>query len=243
MSEHTHPESSTTTEAGLNQTTLELKQVTSDLITVEYRLLPDTNPGANSNYIAIWQNYDNIPYNQAPTDPPKAIEGNSQRGTVSFPVSLIQNNYIIGYSVGPALEAPAQKYGNVCSTVYVPRIPTATALLEAGGHVESEPSDYFFTSLTVGAVSGDVVTVKYSIPPNCQPKTNGAYLGVFKGAAGYNLALERAVAIKNNDESAWVAITGKFLAGKRYTIAYFNSGYSETTPVLKRMAATVPFVA
>ncbi|MGA3133888.1 MAG: hypothetical protein ABSD59_24270 [Terracidiphilus sp.] len=239
MSEHTE----LSTEAGLNQTTLVLKQVTADVITVEYNLLPDTNPGSYSNYIAIWQNYDNIPYNQAPTDPPKPIEGSSQRGTVSFPVSLTQNNYIIGYSVGPELATPSQKYGNVCSTVYVPRIPTAKALTESGGHLESEPSDYFFTGLTVGAVSGDVVTVKYSIPPNCQPKTNNAYLGVFKGAAGYNLALERAVAIKNNDESAWVAITGKFLAGKRYTIAYFMSGYSDTTPVLTRMAATVPFTA
>jgi len=241
MSEHTH--TATATEAGLNQTTLILKQVTSDLITVEYNLLPDTNPGANSNYIAIWQNYDNIPYNQSPTDPPKAIEGSSQRGTVSFPVSLIQNNYIIGYSVGPELASPAQKYGNVCSTVYVPRIPTSAALTDSGGHVESEPSDYFFTSLTVGAVSGDVVTVKYSVPPNCQPKSNNAYLGVFRGAAGYTLALEVAVPIKNNDESAWVALKGKYLAGKRYTIAYFMSGYSDTSPVLTRMAATVPFTA
>ena len=240
MSTHTEP--SIATEAGLNQTTLVLKQVTTDFITVEYNLLPDTNPGANSNYIAIWQNYDSIPYNQAPTDPPKPIEGNTQRGTVSFPVSLTQNNYIVGYSVGPELATPAQKYGNVCATVYIPKIPTSAALTSAGGHLEAEPSDYFFTSLEVGAVSGDVVTVKYKIPANCQPKTNNAYLGVFKGAAGYNLSLEKAVPIKNNDESAWVAIPGKYLAGKRYTVAYFMSGYSDTTPVLTRMAATVPFV-
>src|SRR2546423_8033253 len=100
----------------LNQTVLKVLQITESLILIHYDLLPDTHPGANGNFAAIWQNKNRIPYTQTPeADTP--VSGESQQGQFSFPVDLRQNSYIIGYAVGPVLEDPSQKYGNVCSTL------------------------------------------------------------------------------------------------------------------------------
>jgi hypothetical protein len=241
MSERNHAAA----QGDLNQTTLQVVQAESDLIKVQYFLLPDTNPGANANYVAIWQNYDKIPWNQTP-EQTQPVDGSSQSGDVIFNVALAQNNYVLGYAVGPELAAPAQKYGNICSTAYIPRIGSTPALLAAGeaeGPVASEPFKYFSTNLTLGKPSGSSVTVHYEIPPGSLPKTNGAWIGIYRGPATYTEKPEKTYAIKSNDQSAWVGINGKFLAGKLYTIALFMSGYSDANPVQTRMAATIPFIA
>jgi hypothetical protein len=242
MSEHLH---AAVTE-NRKLTTLQVVQTSSDLIRIEYFLLPDTDPGKNSNYVAIWQNYDKIPYDQEPNHT-QAIEGNSQHGAVNFNVALEQNNYIVGYAVGPELGTkPAQKYGNMCSTAFIPRIGTTLSLLasnEASASVPSEDFQYFFSNLTVGTPGFGSVPVRYEVPPGCLPKNNGAWIGIYRGPASYTEKPEKVFEIPTNDRSAWVGINSKFLAGKEYTAALFLSGYSATAPLQTRMAATVPFVA
>lgn len=225
----------------LTQTNVTVKEVTAQLITVKYDLLPDTNPGENGNWIGLWQNKDQIQWN-LDADPSQKVTGGSQSGTVRFIVDLAQNNYILGYAVGPVLATPSQKNGNVCATVFIPKIPTLKGLKD--GHVlKAEAAGDFSTNLVVGDVSGDGAAVKYAVPANCQPKTNKAWIGVFRGSAGYNITPEKAVPINSNEDTAWLGINHKFVAGKKYTLAYFMSGYSETSPVQTRMAATIEVTA
>jgi hypothetical protein len=224
------------------QTTLVLKQVTESIIVVEYNLLPDTNPGENGNYVALWQNKDQIPWN-LPPEKTQSVSGSTQHGTVTFLVDLAQNNYILGYAVGPELASPAQKYGNICSTYFIPEIPAASKLTEDGVVVKAGADDSYFTNLTLGVVSGDSVTVKYGVPANSEPKTNSAWIGVFRGSAGYKITPEKAVPVNSTEDSGWLAINHKFVANKKYTLAYFMSGYNTTSPVQTRMAATLSFTA
>ena len=240
MSEHAHAvvmeEAGTQTQTGIT-----LKQVTESIIVVKYDLLPDTNPGDNGNYVALWQNKGQIQWNTKPENS-QAVKGSSQSGTVTFQVDLAQNNYILGYAVGPELASPSQKYGNICATIFIPKIPPAE-VLKANGVLKAEAAGDFKTSLTLGVVSGDSVTVKYAVPTNCEPKTNNAWIGVFRGGVSYTKAPEKAVLVNSTEDSGWLAISHKFVANKRYTLAYFMSGYSDTAPVQTRMAATLEFEA
>lgn len=240
MAEHAH--AVVMEEAGAQtQTIVTLKQVTESIIVVKYDLLPDTNPGDNGNYVALWQNKDQIQWNTKPINS-QAVTGDSQSGTVTFQVDLAQNNYILGYAVGPELASPSQKYGNICATIFIPKIPPASAL-RADAVLKAEATGDFQTHLLLGVVSGDSVTVKYAVPPNCEPKTNKAWIGVFRGSASYTKTPEKALLVNSTEDSGWVSINHKFVANKRYTLAYFMSGYSDTAPVQTRMAATLEFEA
>jgi len=234
-------ESRNITEGSSTQTTLKILQTLPTLIILEYDLLPDTNPGANGNFAAIWQNTNNIPFNQKP-DATVPIPGASQHGQFEFPVDLTRNNYIVGYAVGPELAAPSQKYGNICSTEFIAMAPKL-GQLEENEVAKAEPSSAFFSNLTVGIVTSDLVSVKYEVPINCRPADNKAWLGLFRGDASYNSPPEKAVAISSNDDSGFMTIRNKMIFDKKYTIALFMSGWSETTRIQTRMAATTWFKA
>lgn len=212
-------------------TMLSVLQVTSQSITVQYNLLPDTTPGSNGNLMAIWQNTNNIPYNQDP-EKKQNITGSSQSGTTTFVVDLTRNNYIVGYSVGPELTAPSQKFGNICSTVYIP-------LLKDSG---IDPGSSFQTRLAIGVVTSNSITFMYQVPTNCRPATNKAWVGLFRGDASYTTPPEKAMAITSDEDSGVVAWNDlKILFDRKYTIAWFMSGYSDTARIQTRMAATVSF--
>jgi hypothetical protein len=230
------------TEGTSGQTTLKVLQVTNELILLEYELLPDTNPGANGNLAAIWQNTDNIPYNLEPFKK-QAISGASQKGVFSFDVDLTRNNYILGYSVGPELSGPSQqKVGNVCSTVFFPLSRTLHSLKE-GDVVEADPHPKFSTTLTIGIISTDVVTFSWEVPTDCTPASNGAWAGLFEGKARYNVSPKKAVPIKADRDSGVTAIEHKLAFDREYSIAYFMSGWSDDKPPIQtRMAATISFV-
>lgn len=221
------------------ETQLSILQVTPQSITVKYQLLRDTTPGAFGNFVALWQNTNNIPYNQEP-EKTQAITGTSQSGTATFIVELTRNNYIIGYSVGPQLTAPSQKVGNICSTVYLPML--SSAQLNNGGAAPSYES--FFTKLIMGVVTPNSITFKYELPSNCRPGTNKAWVGLFRGDASYNTAPEKAMAITSEEDSGWVAWNDlKIRFDTKYTIAWFMSGWAEDSGarIQTRMAATVSF--
>lgn len=221
-----------------NVTKVSVLQVTPQSITIQYYLLPDTTPGSFGNFVAIWQNTNNIPYNQDP-EKKQAITGSSQSGTATFTVELTRNNYIVGYSVGPELTAPSQKVGNVCSTVYVPML--APGLQSKGG--AAEPYPMFQTNLTMGVISPNSITFKYEVPINCRPATNKAWVGLFRGDASYTAAPEKAMAITSDEDSGWVAWNDlKIVFDRKYTIAWFMSGWAtDGSRIQTRMAATVSF--
>jgi hypothetical protein len=229
----------TVTEGSSEVTTLKILQVTPQLIVGEYILLPDTNPGAYGDFAAIWQNTNNIPYNQTPQHQ-ISLTGGSQRGPFQFPVDLTRNNYIVGLSVGPELAAPSQKYGNICSTAYIPMAPKLAAP-EEGVSVKGDPVTTFATSLQIGIVTSDTVSFFYQVPMNCRPATNKAWVGLFRGSASYTSPPEKAVAMTSDEDSGWMAITGKILFDRQYTIALFMSGWSDSTRIQTRMAATLSF--
>lgn len=222
------------------ETVLKVLQVTPQLVTLQYELLPDTNPGANGNFVAMWQNTNNIPYN-LPPEASQKIEGSTQRGQFSFKVELTRNNYIIGYSVGPELASPSQKYGNICSTVYIPIAQTQHSRKE-GESLSADPYATFFSNLTLGIVTSDGVTFKYEVPTNNRPATNKAWVGLFRGSANYSNPPEKGVPITSDEDSGWLAINRKIVFDREYTLALFMSGWSDTTPVQTRMAATISFV-
>jgi hypothetical protein len=227
------------TEGTSRVTTLKFLQITPQLLQCEYDLLPDTNPGQYGDFAAIWQNTNNIPYNQTPhsTVP---LTGGTQRGQFQFPVDLTRNNYIVGLSVGPELTAPSQKYGNICSTGFVPMAPQTEALKE-GETLRGEPSTTFATKLTLGIVTSDTVSFFYEVPTNCRPATNKAWIGLFRGSASYTNPPEKAVAMTSDEDSGWMAITNKILFDRPYTLAFFMSGWSDGNRIQTRMAATLGF--
>jgi hypothetical protein len=227
------------TEGSSQVTTLNILQVTPQLIVGEYILLPDTNPGAYGDFAAIWQNTDNIPYNQTPQHT-IALTGSTQRGPFQFPVDLTRNNYIVGLSVGPELATPSQKYGNICATAYIPMAPKQDALKE-GQTLKANPGSTFASSLQIGIVTSDTVTFFYQVPTNCRPATNKAWVGLFKGSASYTTLPDKAVAISSDEDSGWMAINSKILFDRQYTIALFMSGWTDSTRIQTRMAATLSF--
>jgi hypothetical protein len=229
----------TVTEGSSRATTLKVLQVTPQLLVCEYDLLPDTNPGAYGDFAAIWQNTDNIPYNQTPVST-YAITGASQRGQFQFPVDLTRNNYIVGLSVGPELAAPSQKHGNICATAYIPMAPQQADLQE-GQTLKADPGSTFASSLQLGLVTSDTVSFFYQVPTNCRPATNKAWIGLFRGSASYTSPPEKAVAMTSDEDSGWMAITNKILFDRPYTLALFMSGWSDATRIQTRMAATLSF--
>lgn len=220
-----------------NITDLSVLQVTPQSITLRYHLLPDTTPGSFGNFVAIWQNTNNIPYNQDP-EKKQNVTGSTQSGTTTFVVDLTRNNYIVGYSVGPELTAPSQKVGNVCSTVYIPMLNTGSIVEGA-----AEPYAAFQTKLSVGVITPNSITFKYEVPTNCRPASNKAWVALFRGDASYTTAPEKAMAITSDEDSGWVAWNDlKILFDRKYTIAWFMSGYAaDGTRIQTRMAATVSF--
>jgi len=225
----------------LTTTTIKVLTTGAELIVVDYKLLPSTNPGDNGNWIGLWQNEAEIQWN-VDAKPSQEVTGDNQKGTVRFKVDLAQNNYMLGYAVGPVLASPSQKNGNICATIYIPKLNSLKALKD-GAVVKAEPDVTFLTSLTLGHQSGDGVTVKYAVPRGNDPGANKSWIGIFRGSAGYNIPPERAVPVKSSEDAAWLGIDHKFVLGKKYTLAWYMSGYADKSPVQKRLAATLEFIA
>ncbi|KZL88483.1 hypothetical protein [Clostridium magnum] len=212
-------------------TTFGIDYVTGDKIGISYDTLPNNMPNTYGNYIALWQNTDTIPWNQEPLKK-QIIDTNTQNGSIAFSgLEITNQSYIIGYAVGPEKPSPQQKYGNICSTAFIPA---------TGSQYE-----YFYANLTLTSHKPTSVAVDFQIPVGSMPMTNKAWLGMWRSSqAAYNNPPDYATPVDVDAETGTVAFNDiKLLRRMTYTIALFMDGWQgagkqngQTT-----MAATLTF--
>ncbi len=216
------------------QNTLVLTLLNDTNLQVDYNTLSGNMPQTYGNYLAIWQdNQGVIPYNQTAQNT-TPVSGNTQAGSTTFPVtSLNVNGYVVAFAVGKQLTAPAQTYGNACSTAFLPP--------------GSGPVIYTPGSLSYNSNGSNNLNLNYALPVGDMPSANGAWVGLWNGTlASYTSAPTAGAAAITSASSSGVAfINGISLGrGATYTAALFTSGWNASTPaasVLTSMAATVTF--
>ncbi|GAA3927877.1 hypothetical protein GO495_05680 [Chitinophaga oryziterrae] len=212
-------------------TTLNIANVSAEEIDVEYNTMPGNQPNTYGNFLAIWQNYDSIPWN---TEPLKTfpIPTNTPSGSAAFTGLNVNNNsYIIGYAVGPTLTATGniQKYGNICSTAYIPAASSGEDL----GTIFT-PS---ISGINVGTTS---VSFQFELPDGILPQTNGAWAAIWKGAnpSFFSTSPLSAIPISPDSSSGRAAFNNVNIGrGTTYTIAIFMSGYNTAGSSTQRALA------
>jgi hypothetical protein len=174
------------------------------LLLYNYNTLPSNQPTTYGNTVFLWQSPSPIPWNQTPLAS-QPVSGNTQAGSVNFTnLQIQQKDYIAGYAVGPSVQ-------NICSWAWIP----------ASG---SPPTVTFQTSVSVLAFSTDSAVMQYTVPDGAQPQANGHWVGVFQGPyASYTDAtlIVAKANVGSNVSTGTVSITGTFLRGTQYTVAYF----------------------
>jgi len=198
-------------------TMLTIDFVTADIIGISFRGMPGNQPSTYGNFIAIWQNHNEIPWSASPLAA-KPIPNNTPTGSLAFDGLLTTNNdYILGYSVGPE-KAPAdgQKWGNICSTAYVP--PQGS---------EPPPDEYFQTKISIRHIGSTSLAVQFNTPSGYKPQTNKNWMGLWRG--------ETASYVNPPDYSTPITVDANFGTaafnninigrGLTYTVGYFMSGW------------------
>jgi len=211
-------------------TTFKADFVSADQVIVSYNCIPGNQPATYGNYLAIWQNSGPVPYN---TEPMKTIqiERNTPDGSQVFDgLNLENNNYVIGYAVGPLLNQ-GQKAGNVCSTVFLP-------------NANKDEQVDLAANLSLEFVGVNVVAFKYRLPDGCQPKSNGAWAGIWRSSqASYNNPPLDKIAVPIDNESGSISFSNVSIGiGLTYTIGFFMSGWNDgNSPDQKPMACSLTF--
>lgn len=215
-------------------TGIKVNYVTGDTIGISYNTIPGNNPSKNGDMAAIWQNSgEAIPYGLPPLKV-VSLTGTTPTGGITFDKLLVAAlPYIIGFGVGAILQgAGQQSYGNICSWVAVPG--------QAG------PYPTFDASLALVFAGPNTVAVSYSLPDNCTPQSNGAWLGIWRsGTPSYTAAPLAAVAVNNNASSATCAFNNLTIQiGQSYTVGLFMSGYNggNTPPAPNTQTAMAAYV-
>lgn len=201
-------------------TSLSINQVTADQIALSFKGMPGNQPNTYGNFLSIWQNSNSIPWNQEPlkTQP---VPNDTKDGDMVFTGLDVNNNsYIIGYSVGPVLTSPKQKYGNICTTAFVPAVG-------GNGELTGDDPNEFNPSLTIGHIGATSIAVDFKLPSGILPQTNGAWIGIFRASeASYNQAPEgkNNIQVDASDGSGFIndISIGR---GKTYTVGLYLSGW------------------
>jgi hypothetical protein len=216
-------------------TSLQIDAVTADAIHVSYNTMPDNRPNTYGNFVAIWQNQNQIPFDTDAMQK-QAITGNSQRGSLVFSgLSVTKNDYIIGYAVGP-VKTESQRFGNVCTSAYVP----------LGGDSDA-PADYtyFMPSAVIKFVGSDSVLFQYNLARGTQPQTNKAWAALWRGdAASYTQPPDAAMPISVNAASGTIGFNGVSIGiGLSYTVGVFTTGWDTDSSkrIQKALACSVTF--
>ncbi|MGS2763401.1 hypothetical protein [Sinomicrobium sp. M5D2P9] len=215
-----------------HETVIKADYVTADTIGISYTNLPGCQPNSNGHFVAIWQNTNSIPWNTPPlkTQP---IDTNTPAGSMNFTgLTVTKDTYIIGYSVGPTLSV-GQKYGNICSSVYIPDTTSSDQIDFASG----------LSLIHVGSTS---VAFGYKLPDNITPQSNKAWCGLWRaGQPSYNNPPDYVIPANLDAASGTLAFNNvKIGIGLTYTIAFFMSGYDESDKSQsnqKAMACSITF--
>lgn len=197
-------------------TVLNVTSVSGDSIAGTYNTLSGNQPNTYGNAVLLWQNNNQIPYNQAPLATIQ-IQGNTQSGSFEFPNLQVQlKSYILGFAVGPNVA-------QICSTAFIPASGTTFPK--------------FQTSIDVQNISTDSAIVNYNTPIGNLPQTNKNWVALWRGAAAsYTVAPTVTAQVTNDYSTGQVVINNfPFQRGTTYTVAYFM-GSKQTM-----MAATYTF--
>jgi hypothetical protein len=212
-------------------TQVKIANVGDDQITVEYKLMPGNQPQSYGNFIAIWQDYNSIPWDTPPFRT-KKIEQNTPIGSLDFDVPLENKSYIAGYAVGTELTTPKQVYGNICATDYL--LANST-----------KGEDPITPSVAVNYIGTNSVSFIFSLPDGVLPLTNGAWAAIWRGKnpSYYGTAPMAASALRKDVSSGSSSFSNISLTRNTdYTIALFMSGYKDDGKSTQRaLACSVSF--
>ncbi len=198
------------------QTTLQVDFVTADIIGVTYDMMPGARPADAGSIVAIWQDQDQIPWDDAPlkTQP----IGSQQHGSVAFEGLNVQSNsYVIGLTTGP-LQTAVQKARNAAAQVFVPK--------ETDPPDPPVPRNDFLTLKFVGPTS---VVVQFNCLPGYRAATDLAWLGLWRGEAASHIKPPDvgAVPITIDSNFGTAAFNGVSIGvGLTYTVGFFTSGWA-----------------
>jgi hypothetical protein len=184
-------------------TTITVAYVGPTILLYNYNTLPSNQPTSYGNTVFLWQSPPPIPWNQVPLAS-QPVSGNTQAGSVNFTNLQIQSkDYIAGYAVGPNIQ-------QICSWAWIP--------------ASGASSVTFQTNIVVLAFSTDSAVVQYTVPDGSQPQANQHWVGIFQGPyASYtdsSLIVAKAN-VSSNVSTGTVPLSGTFLRGTQYTVAYF----------------------
>ncbi len=186
-------------------TTMSVKVVTGDAIVLQCETMPGNQPASYGNFIAIWQNSDQVPWNQEPLKRQYITKDTSEFSVNFDGLDLTENSYILGYSVGP-LDS------NICTTAAIPRNC-------------SDPSKckLFSTSVSLSFVGTTSLFVKYETPAGYRPESNRNWVGIWRGTTvPYDSDPLKKDYVKGDENIGSVGINNIDLKrGTTYTVGYF----------------------
>ena len=194
---------------------------TGDMILVHY-VTPNSNvPNSNGNMLYLWQ-AETIPWGETPLKY-QAVTGVVRQGSLPFTGLSVGNKpYIIGYAVGPEMPPPNWViYGNVCATAFLPQ-----------GYF-SDPSimlTYFSTKINP-TISNNNIMVSCDFTPGVSPKTNGAWVALWRGKTNpyLNPSFIKSAPVRDDADHSMVALDDlNLIGGVTYTLALMMSGWNES---------------
>lgn len=207
-------------------------------IDFHYKTLDGNQPNTYKNTVYLWQTEGwTVP---STTDKKHLITSDSAEGSQSFNVELEQANYLIAYAVGPAVNAVVTtqrlEYQEDSKRYKIIPAPSDEAL-----------------SLKVTNVNTTTVSYSFRTPAGMSAKTNGDWIGVWKGTTVsklYNDAEEplglKPISIDDSHGNDNLTLPGgqQFASNTSYMLGYFKSGYDQNKPnepVRTTLAAIVHF--
>ncbi len=207
-------------------------KVSANQIGVDYNGPNANQPSTYGNVLYIWQSGEAIPWSSDAKNF-AAVIGNSPAGSQSFDqLNVTTLSYIIGYAVGPILNASWSKYSNVVAYTYVPAI--------GGGDIVSVKS-----TVGVASLGSTSLVTNINLLPGFNPSGSSTWVGVWEGqSASYNQKPKWRAPALSSSASSTVSLNNIMLTrGTTYTIGLFATGYSSDDSQLKQssLAATHTF--
>lgn len=198
-------------------TKIEITNVEAQRLDVSFDTISGNQPNTFGNQVVLWQNQNEIPFG-TPPDASMQIPSNTQAGSLTFHGEFIITNasYIVGFAVGPTLNSPAQTYGNICSTSFIP----ASGSPSSDTNFEGKISD---VRPGINSLSFDLE----NFPNGLDFKANGAWAAIWQSGAPsyYARPLATTQVTDTNGGSFNNVPLGR---GLTYTVAVFMSGYNPT---------------
>ncbi len=207
-------------------TNMIINVVTGDQVALTCDTMPGNMPKTYKNFVAIWQNQNQIPWNQDPLQKQDVKNDTQAFSTVFKQLDVTNNSYIIGYSVG-------DKETNICTTAFIEK-----------DKFDPQKCKTFQTSISPNFIGTNNVFMNFNTPDGYMPKTNGNWIGIWRSSTvtyGVEPIAKAPVSIDGN--SGAVGINNVDMKrGATYTVGYFMGGWSDSmSTVPTTLAASCTF--